>query len=162
MKDSIIVDISEDKQQLARATLPSLTCDCMKKQLKAIYNVSQENNLSIVKVELVFETRGYSGTNRQIDGYYRSNRGQNNSYYRGSQGRGRFGRGKANQNIHGSGGSIYNELRKRNPVNSYGKVTHCDICESIYHWAKECPHKESDPHNTPKLPFLLKRHRNVL
>ena len=34
------VGISEDKQQ-ARATLPSLTYDCMKKQLKAIYyNIS--------------------------------------------------------------------------------------------------------------------------
>ena len=64
------VGVSEDKQQ-ARDTLPSLTYDCMKKQLKAIYdNISQENNLSSVKVEPVFETRGYSGTNRQIDGYY--------------------------------------------------------------------------------------------
>ena len=150
MKDSIIVDISEDKQQLARATLPSLTCDCMKKQLKAIYNVSQENNLSIVKVEPVFETRGYSGTNRQIDGYYWSNRGQNNSYC-SSQGRDRFGRGEANQNINGSGVSINNEVRKRNPVNSYGKVTHCGIYESKYHWAKECPHKESGPHNNTKV-----------
>ena len=48
----------------------------MKKQLKAIYNVSQENNLSSVKVEPVFETRGYSGTNRQVNGFYWSNRGQ--------------------------------------------------------------------------------------
>ena len=64
------VGVSEDKQQ-ARDTLPSLTYDCMKKQLKAIYdNISQENNLSSVKVEPVFETRGYSGTNRQIYGYY--------------------------------------------------------------------------------------------
>ena len=42
----------------------------MKKQLKAIYdNISQENNLSSVKVEPVFETRGYNGINRQTDGY---------------------------------------------------------------------------------------------
>ena len=49
----------------------------MKKQLEAIYdNISQENNSSSMKLEPVFETRGYSGTNGQIDGYYRSNRGQ--------------------------------------------------------------------------------------
>ena len=36
------VGISEDKQQLTSATLSSLTYDCMKEQLKAIYdNVSQ-------------------------------------------------------------------------------------------------------------------------
>ena len=71
------VGVSEDKQQLARATWPSLTYDCMKKQLEAIYdNISQENNSSSMKLEPVFETRGYTGTNGQIDGYYRSNRGQ--------------------------------------------------------------------------------------
>ena len=32
------VGISEDKQQLATATLPSLRYDCMKKQWKAIYD----------------------------------------------------------------------------------------------------------------------------
>ena len=43
----------------------------MKKQLEAIYdNISQENNSSSMKLEPVFETRGYSGTNGQIDGYY--------------------------------------------------------------------------------------------
>ena len=31
-----IAGISEDKQQLAGATLPSLSYDCIKKQLKAI------------------------------------------------------------------------------------------------------------------------------
>ena len=57
--------------------------------------ISQENNLSSIKVEPVFQTRGYSVTNRQIDGYYQSNRRQNNSY-RSSQGRDRFGRSEAN------------------------------------------------------------------
>ena len=64
------VVISEDKHQQARPTLPSLTYDCMEKQLKAIYdNISQENNLSSVKVEPVLETCGCNDTNRQI-GYY--------------------------------------------------------------------------------------------
>ena len=72
-----------------------------------------------MKVEPVFETRGYNETYRQTDGYYQGNGGQNKIYW-GSQGKSRFGRGKANQNVHGSGGSINNEVRKRNsPVNSY-------------------------------------------
>ena len=56
---------------------------------------------------------------------------------------------------------INNEVRKRSPVNSYGKITH-GICEPIYHWVKECPHNESGLHSNSKVPFLLKRLRNVL
>ena len=52
------VGVSEDKQQLARATLPSLTYDWMKKQLKAIYdNISQGNNSSSLKEEPVFDNK---------------------------------------------------------------------------------------------------------
>lgn len=29
-----------------------------------------------------------------------------------------------------------------NPINRYGKRTKCAICQSIFHWAKDCPHKE--------------------
>ena len=40
----------------------------MKKQLKKIYdNKSQENSLLSVKVEPVFETRGYNGTKTQTE-----------------------------------------------------------------------------------------------
>ena len=31
--------------------------------------------------------------------------------------------------------------RKTNPINSNGNTTKCSICQSIYHWYKECPHK---------------------
>ena len=97
------VVISQDKHQLATATLPSLTYDWMKKQLKAIYdNISQENNLSSVKVEPALETSGCNGTNRQIDGYYWSNSRQNSKYCGCHD---RFGRdeaeyGSGNSNIH--------------------------------------------------------------
>ena len=31
--------------------------------------------------------------------------------------------------------------RKINPMNSSGNITKCFICQSIYHWHKECPHR---------------------
>ena len=47
-----IAEISEDKQQFARATLTSFSYECIKRQLKAIYdNLSQEINLLPLKVE---------------------------------------------------------------------------------------------------------------
>ena len=66
--------ISEDKQQLARATLTSFSYECMKRQLKAIYeNLSQEMSWLPLKVQPVFESKGY-----RKDVYY--SRGANNSY----------------------------------------------------------------------------------
>lgn len=59
------VGISEDKIQLVRTTL---TYDCMKKQMKVIYNeISQGKSSASVKVEPMFETGGYNGT-KKIDG----------------------------------------------------------------------------------------------
>ena len=56
------VGISEDKIQLVRTTL---TYDCMKKQMKVIYNeISQGKSSASVKVEPMFETGGYNGTEK--------------------------------------------------------------------------------------------------
>ena len=33
---------------------------------------------------------------------------------------------------------------KLNPLNKYGKPSRCSICQSIYHWRKNCPHDQSD------------------
>ena len=32
------------------------------------------------------------------------------------------------------------ETIKKNPPNSFGQTSRCAICESICHWAAECPH----------------------
>ena len=33
------------------------------------------------------------------------------------------------------------KLRGRNPLDTYGKITRCNICDSINHWENECPDK---------------------
>ena len=57
-------DISEDRQQLARATLTELTYDNMKKQLKAIFdNVNGGTSQDITfKTENIYPTRSYTDT----------------------------------------------------------------------------------------------------
>ena len=51
-------EISEDKQQLARATLTSFSYEWMKRQLKTIYdNLSQETSSLPLKVEPAFESK---------------------------------------------------------------------------------------------------------
>ena len=86
------VEISEDKQQLARATLTSFLYECMKRQLKAIYdNLSQEISSLPLKVEPVFKSKRY-----RKDGYY--SKGANNSF-NGCRGRSRTGRRGSQQNM---------------------------------------------------------------
>ena len=51
-------EISEDKQQLARATLTSFSHEWMKRQLKTIYdNLSQETSSLPLKAEPAFESK---------------------------------------------------------------------------------------------------------
>ena len=103
-------EISEDKQQLATATLTSFSYECMKRQLKAIFdNLSQEINSLLLKVEPVFESKGYSK-----DGYY--SRGANNSF-NGGRGRRITGRGESQQYMDWRNKS--SDLRKQNRLNSY-------------------------------------------
>ena len=79
-------EISEDKQQLARATITSFSYDCMKRQLKTIYdNLSQESSSLPLKLEPAYELKGY-----KKDGYY--SRRANNTF-NGGRGRSRAGRG---------------------------------------------------------------------
>ena len=88
-------DISEDKQQLARATLPEFSYECMKRQLKAIYdNLSQEISSAPVKVEPTYEVKGYNRPGK--DGYYSRGQSSNSSY--GVRGRARFNRRGSQQN----------------------------------------------------------------
>ena len=34
--------------------------------------------------------------------------------------------------------------RRSNPLNSSGKIFKCTICQSIYRWFRECPHRLKD------------------
>ena len=74
------VDISEDKQQLARATMSSFTYDDMKKQLKAIYDSLSTNEINgsttEIKVETTYKVNTYEKSDR-LDGYFR--RAQSNA-----------------------------------------------------------------------------------
>ena len=66
------VDISEDKQQLARATMSSLMYDDMKNPLKAIYDNFSTNEIkgSITEIkEPTYEVKRYEKSDR-LGGFY--------------------------------------------------------------------------------------------
>ena len=115
------VDISEDKQQLARATMSSFTYDDMRKQLKAIYDNLSTNEIkgstTEIKVEPTYEVKTYEKSDR-LDGYF--SRGQSNAY-RGSRGHG-YNRFKENNQTSDTRRQP-NDSRRVNPPNQYGRVS---------------------------------------
>ena len=52
-------------------------------------------------------------------------------------------RGESQQNTDWRNQS--SDSRKQNPISTLsGKISRCAVCQSIYHWAKDCPHNESN------------------
>ena len=45
--------------------------------------------------------------------------------------------------------------RKTNPLNSSGKISKCTICQSIYHWFRECPHRVDDDSEEKQIKLTL-------
>ena len=69
---------------------------------------------------------------------------------KGGRARGRFiNRGGSQHNMDWR--SQPSDQRKLNPVNSSGKVLRCSVCQSIYHFAKDCPHNEYNKLNENKV-----------
>ena len=64
---------------------------------------------------------------------YAKGSGFNDYRKRESRGRGYRGRGYGNRSRGAGIGAV------KNPIGKYGTVTKCAICNSEYHWAKECP-----------------------
>ena len=131
-------DISEDKQELARPTMSSFTYNDMKKQLKAIYDNLSTNEIkgstTEIKVEPTYEVKTYEKSDI-LDGYF--SRGQSNAY-RGSRGRG-YNRFMENNQTSDTKRQA-SDSRRVNPSNHHGRVSRCTICQSVYHWFKDCPH----------------------
>ena len=146
-------NLSSEKQALVRATISKLTLEDMKKQIKAIFDSSAISDLSeqtnAIKLEQdamytqsmendceeVFYSRNKFVRGR---GGFRGSRGRGNNTYQGGS-RGHF----VNQHTEGADASGYtSKSRKTNPLTRSGLPSRCAICESIFHWAKDCPHKD--------------------
>lgn len=39
-------------------------------------------------------------------------------------------------------------IRNKNPNNQFGQPSRCSICQSVMHWAKDCPHRTESQENT--------------
>ena len=142
-------NLSEEKQQLARATISDLTYDNMKRQLKAIHDsLPASSNQSLeIKKEPTFVAETTS------DNYF-SNNSSNNFSGNKSFYHGRYNHRRGNYNNRGRQGKPNNFNSrdqntdkwgcKTNPLDSSGNISKSSICHSIYHWYQNCPEKVSE------------------
>ena len=143
-----------------------LTFGNIKKQLKVIHDctgmavATETSNTSsvMVKKEPMLEAECseyesfYTRSNRPgigWSGFRGSFRGTIRGNYRGAGATGRKEPIKGTRSI-----GTRNEERKdtrseeimakrKNPTDSYGKVTTCSLCGSVYRWVRDCPERES-------------------
>ena len=118
-------NLSENHEQLAKATIPQLSYDAMKTQLKKIFGDASEkkqdsNDLGAIKSESPF----YQSAGNEC--YYGDNKPKR------YQTKKKFYKNKYQKNVKQS-------RQGRNPMNKKGEVSRCDICDSINHWASNCP-----------------------
>ena len=146
----INANISDEKQQMCRATMGTLLFENIKKQLKVIHDATGTNSKCtnkeeiVVKEEPVFEAENFfTHTNR---GAWRGNRGTRTNArgtYRGTYHRGNQNR-KWLEEAEQEQGKPKESNKKKNPVDKYGRVTKCTFCQSIYHWVRDCPDKDEE------------------
>ena len=126
---------TDSEVQLIMSAITEVTYDNMKSALKRIFGSDIGNKYfnKETKVEPVFEA--VDETNETFYGRERKNNRRPFSRVRGSW---RGGRGSA-INRHNSNNFAQLSARRTNPVDREGKVSRCIICDSKYHWARQCP-----------------------
>jgi hypothetical protein len=111
--------------QMALTACGALTFLAMKSALNRIFSESTSetstSGISVVKPEVALFTK-----------YDRNRRSWNNR--------------SANSNSASGQSEPPKACKGTNPLNKYGKRTKCAICESIFHWAKKCPHNLEAAH----------------
>ena len=138
-------NISQEKEQLARATLTELTYAGMKKQLEKIFDetgVGSSNTIQSgnIKIEPVFQASCIDDEEDVLYGESYRNQG-----HRNFQGRGCTNYCGRNQRSFRATNNEVNQkqklVRNKNPPDAYGYPSKCMICKSIYYWANNCPER---------------------
>ena len=151
-------NLSSEKQALVRATVSKLTLENMKKQIKAIFDSSAISDLSEQASAIKLEQNAMYTQSMENDceevfynrnkfirgrGGFRGSRGRGNYTYQGGS-RGYFA-GQHTERAAASGDTGSGDTsrtRRTNPPTRSGLPSRCVVCESIYHWAKDCPHNK--------------------
>lgn len=165
----VACDLPENNFQLAMSAISDVTYSNMKSTLKRIFGTGLTNNAGgcysnsdvRVKSEPVFqiaensEKRIFYGASagrarfvggargrQSYRGSMRNDGGYSEDKYQSGDSRNFNERGSnpTRQTESNVGRSYERVDQKLNPLNAAGKVSRCIVCDSRYHWARNCPH----------------------
>ena len=126
-------NLSDNETQLVKATIGKMDYDSMVKQLQKVFNSGASQMAALkIKQEPSDEVQDtFYGGNRWSRSQFRRNDGYRQDHFKSDDTKQRYEEQQPMK-----------ENRGRNPLDSYGKVTRCRICDSINHYAKKCPDRE--------------------
>ena len=141
-------NVTASQEQLIKATIDKIDYDTMAKQLKKVFkgvnpsfqdtgsNIKEEPEDIIIPNDTLYGARydqGYQG---------RSDRNRNNEGQ--DQGFDRNWDSYSAQKESFETQLKQTKVRGKNPLDMYGNVTRCSLCDSINHWRKYCPDRIKD------------------
>jgi len=100
------------ERQLALTATSDLTFASMKGSLRRIFGEGTGQNAGSESIQVKQESAYYTQSRRSTNEKYNSKSQSSSTPVRGT-----------------------------NPLNKYGKRTKCAICQSVFHWVKDCPEK---------------------
>ena len=158
-------NLGEMQISLIKATMKELTYKEIKSKMVTIHQDITNN--STIKTEPSIKVEGTYYASNENETYYTNRgraRGRGFRGRNGNRGQGSFrgdyksmnqstGRGQYNsqykqrgQNWQGNSGR--NRARSLNPPDESGETSRCAICQSIFHWARECPDAYENQNNS--------------
>ena len=106
--------LDEKNRQLALTACPDLKFSSMKAALKRIFGGTTQGSSS--GIQLNQDTAFFT--------QQRQGKGKRDTTFQNAQQK--------------------SPLPGTNPLDKYGKRSRCAVCQSTYHWAKDCPHKKNE------------------
>ena len=158
-------NLTEEQEQLAKATVDAITYKAMCDKLRSIFGDSKNKTTTQSKPAIELNQDPFYCNNEEEEVYYtstsgygqRGNTGRGRTTFRSRGGgrqmgqsfsRGRFDDQRSRQNNRNDDqNSRFDNFRrnsqKQNPIDNRGQVSRCTVCDSTRHWMKECPHRTS-------------------
>ena len=147
-------NLSPENEKLVRATVPAVKLESMMLQLKKVAGLETQNQIceAVAAVKIKQEPNvnfnelsdDMNSVNGDLDDVYYASRGFGGRY------RGVYGERRGSRYQRGGGRSRYRgrgrgaSSKKTNPIGPDGGPSTCHMCGSFMHWARDCPHKESE------------------
>ena len=139
-------NLSQEKNQLVMSGLTEVTYENVKAKLSSIFAFEHDKYNKFGKSEIreseeVFYSRNQENQRGHSSNYSSRFENRNRKRPRHSKGGNSYTRQEPERNSYGRQDSEKSQsYRRKNPNGNDGRPSRCNICQSIFHWFRDCPH----------------------